>query len=332
MDDQPVSLFDSPPLRLLTLYFQYDALSGFSCPPSHIMTPSRARRKFPQLSNNEIKYCPIFYEGTHDDSRTNLAVAQTAAIEGACIANYCEAVSLLRGDAASATRVTGAVVRDVLTGKEFTLRAKSVLLCGGPFTDELRAMEEKEEKNITNKSSNSSSGTFKRAVEGASGIHIVLPAYFAPSSIGLVDMNTSDGRFMFFLPWKGHVLVGTTDHKCQPTMRPVPDESVSEIAMEWLIWRTITPNCCWLAAISHYRYITKCEVLTNLLSQPFVPHYTLHCAGDKVAAARGLQVPVTGAAAAQEGRAQRLVWHPPAGHRPARFQHRQRQQRPRDLA
>jgi hypothetical protein len=37
--------------------------------------------------------------------------------------------------------------------------------------------------------------------------------YISIYSLGMVDMSTSDGRFMFFLPWNGHVLVGTTDHK-----------------------------------------------------------------------------------------------------------------------
>ena len=34
------------------------------------------------------------------------------------------------------------------------------------------------------------------------GIHIVLPSYYAPEGIGLVDMSTSDGRFLFLLPWQ----------------------------------------------------------------------------------------------------------------------------------
>lgn len=197
------------------------------------MRPSRAKRKFPQLRNNEIKYCPVFYEGIHDDARTNLAVAQTAAVEGAHIVNYCEAIALIHETqddtqsnnsindeeaelttttTTSKGKVIGAKVRDVVTGRTFDVYAKSILLCGGPFTDELRHMED---------------ANCKDAVNGASGIHIVLPAYYAPESIGLVDMNTSDGRFMFFLPWKGHVIVGTTDHKCKPTMRPIPEESVS---------------------------------------------------------------------------------------------------------
>jgi glycerol-3-phosphate dehydrogenase len=41
----------------------------------------------------------------------------------------------------------------------------------------------------------------------------------------MVDMSTSDGRFLFFLPWEGHVLVGTTDRKEKATMRPEPQES-----------------------------------------------------------------------------------------------------------
>ena len=211
---------------------QYDALSGFSCPPSHIMTPSRARRKFPQLANSDIKYCPIFYEGQHDDARTNLAIAQTAAMEGAMIANYCEVVNLLRQEDFDAKaqskgkktgKVVGAVVKDVLSGKTFNVKAKTILFCGGPFTDELRKLEDPESPDIVNGAQllidsqllkffivfNQSYFYFLFGdVPGAGGIHIVLPSYYAPSSIGMVDMSTSDGRFLFFIPWAGHVLVG----------------------------------------------------------------------------------------------------------------------------
>jgi glycerol-3-phosphate dehydrogenase len=243
------------------------------------MTPSRARRKFPQLANNLIKYCSVFYEGIHDDARTNLAIAMTAAREGAVIANYCEAIRFLHAkddpnpDLSLPNRVVGAVVRDRVTDTDFVVRAKSVLFCGGPFTDELRQLEDP---------------NAVRAVTGASGIHIVLPGYFAPASIGLVDMSTSDGRFLFFLPWNGHVLVGTTDHQCEPTMRPVPDESVRV-------------SHCLVAFISH------------------------SVSGDPVAAERGLQVHISGAAAAQTGRAECVGWHSSAGQGPAGAEHGRRQ-------
>jgi glycerol-3-phosphate dehydrogenase len=200
------------PLGLFVLFFKfYDALSGFQCPPSHVMSRQRALRKFPQLDCGKIKYCSVFYEGMHDDARTNLAVAQTAALEGAVVLNYLQATSFLReGEGEATGRVVGARVEDKVTGDSFAIRAKSVLLCGGPFTDELRRLEEPH---------------CSPAVTGAAGTHIVLPAYFAPAGIGLVDMSTSDGRFLFFLPWNDHVLVGTTDHPCRPSMRPVAQEA-----------------------------------------------------------------------------------------------------------
>jgi len=41
----------------------------------------------------------------------------------------------------------------------------------------------------------------------------------------MVDMATSDGRFLFLLPWLGHTVVGTTDSPCpDPQMRPVATE------------------------------------------------------------------------------------------------------------
>lgn len=125
------------------------------------MTPSRARRKFPQLANSDIKYCPIFYEGQHDDARTNLAIAQTAAKEGASIANYCEVTQLLResdmsskkapdGKSATGGKVIGAVIKDTLTGNTFKVKAKTILFCGGPFTDELRKLEDPKSPDIVN--------------------------------------------------------------------------------------------------------------------------------------------------------------------------------------
>jgi hypothetical protein len=67
---------------------------------------------------------------------------------------------------------------------------------------------------------------------------------------------------------------------------------------------------------------TKCNYC---LSFPLLPFVLLVRLGDKVAAARGVQVFVPRTAAAQTRRAERLVRHPPPGHRPARLQHRRGQ-------
>jgi glycerol-3-phosphate dehydrogenase len=171
------------------------------------MTPSRAKRKFPQLSISAIKYCSIFYEGQHDDARTNLSIAQTAAVKGAVCLNYFEVIGLIKDPAVSNDRVLGVKARDVITNETYDISGKAVVFCGGPFTDEMRKLESPQAEDV---------------IKGASGIHIVLPSYYSPSGIGLVDMSTSDGRFLFVLPWEGHVLVGTTDSPAKPSMRPRP--------------------------------------------------------------------------------------------------------------
>jgi glycerol-3-phosphate dehydrogenase len=42
--------------------------------------------------------------------------------------------------------------------------------------------------------------------------------------MGLLDFNTSDGRFLFMLPWQNHTLVGTTDSKEPAQTLPGPPQ------------------------------------------------------------------------------------------------------------
>ena len=204
----------------------YDGMGNFACPASHVMTKSRALRKFPQLTEN-IKYCQIWYEGQHNDARTNTCIALTAAEEGATICNYVEMTSVIRSSSTTNSKNTGKAIgvmcRDVRQpkSKEFPIYAKSIIFAGGPFTDSLRDMEpeDEHEKAIP-------------AVAAGGGTHIVLPHNLLPGGIGMLDMNTSDSRFLFFLPWEGHTLVGTTDRKGDPaTSYPGPPEQ----EIQWLL-------------------------------------------------------------------------------------------------
>ena len=70
----------------------------------------------------------VFYEGMHNDSRTNLAIALSAAEAGAAIANYVEMTEvLLRPDGVAA----GVRCRDNVSGEEFNIAAKAVIFAGG---------------------------------------------------------------------------------------------------------------------------------------------------------------------------------------------------------
>jgi len=209
-------LFSFFPVLAPAVFKFYDSLSQFTCPPSYIMTKKNALQQFPQLNQKDIKYCAVFYEGQHNDARTNLAIAMSAAERGADIANYCE---MTEGIFAEDGKVIGVKAQDRITGEMFEIYAKHIVFAGGPFTDALRQKEHTGEEEM------------KRAVRGASGSHIVLPGYYAPDGMGLLDYNTSDGRFLFFLPWKGSVIVGTTDNKCDAETLPYPPEE----EIQWML-------------------------------------------------------------------------------------------------
>jgi glycerol-3-phosphate dehydrogenase len=52
--------------------------------------------------------------------------------------------------------------------------------------------------------------TTDNIVVPSAGVHIILPNYYAPASMGLIDPSTSDGRVIFFLQWQGNTIAGTT--------------------------------------------------------------------------------------------------------------------------
>lgn len=125
-------IFATAPITLPAVFKFYDSMSGFTCPPSHIMSKKRAQRKFPQL-DLDVKYFSIFYEGQHNDARTNTYIALTAAEKGATVANYVEMIGLIKDENG---RAIGVKCRDNLTMEEFDVHSKSIVFCGGPFTDQ----------------------------------------------------------------------------------------------------------------------------------------------------------------------------------------------------
>ena len=148
----------------------YDALSLFQCPPSYIMTPSKAKEVFPQMSHRDIIYASVFYEALHNDARTNLAIAMSAAEHGATISNYVEMVDVIRDDQ-NPKKIVGVLATDRMTGQEMQIRANNVVFAGGPFTDSLREME------------TAKGDETKPAVQGGAGTHIVLPSYYCSDKV-----------------------------------------------------------------------------------------------------------------------------------------------------
>ncbi|KAK4962153.1 hypothetical protein LTR28_004720, partial [Elasticomyces elasticus] len=136
----------------------------------------------------------------------------TAALYGGTIVNHIE-VTDLEKDANG--RLCGARVKDRITEfngqtpDEFSIRARGIINATGPFTDAIRKMDDQSVQEI---------------VAPSSGVHVILPGYYSPANMGLIDPHTSDGRVIFFLPWQGNTIAGTTDAPTKITQNPIAGE------------------------------------------------------------------------------------------------------------
>ncbi|KAJ2959635.1 hypothetical protein NQZ79_g4901 [Umbelopsis isabellina] len=186
---------------------------GEALESSYVLTGSKALEAFPMLKKDELVGALVYYDGQHNDARMNVALALTAVNHGATVANHCEVKSLTKDEDGN---VNGAVLHDVFTGDEWTVKAKGVINATGPFTDGLRKMDDKENNEI---------------VAPSAGVHIILPNYYSPGNMGLLDPATSDGRVIFFLPWQGNTIAGTTDSPTEVTQNPLPKEE----EIQWIL-------------------------------------------------------------------------------------------------
>ncbi|XP_064079124.1 glycerol-3-phosphate dehydrogenase, mitochondrial-like isoform X3 [Macrobrachium nipponense] len=189
----------------------YDLVAGSKCiKSSYAISKERALELFPMLKKDKLVGAIVYFDGQHNDARMNLSIALTATRLGSTIANHTRVLSLLREkDESGVERLSGAIVKDEVTGREIKVKAKCVINATGPFTDSIRKMDNQATKEICAPSM---------------GVHITLPDYYSPEQMGLLDPNTSDGRVIFFLPWEGRTIAGTTDTPCSVTHNPAPTE------------------------------------------------------------------------------------------------------------
>ena len=158
-------------------------------------------------------------DGAHNDARMNVSLAMTAALYGATVVNHMEVTGLEKD---SSGKLNGARVRDLVQerngrkGDEFIIHAKGIVNATGPFTDSIRKMDDQSVDEI---------------VAPSSGVHVILPGYYSPANMGLIDPKTSDGRVIFFLPWQGNTIAGTTDTPTNISQNPIAGEE----EIEWIL-------------------------------------------------------------------------------------------------
>ncbi|MER6012925.1 glycerol-3-phosphate dehydrogenase/oxidase [Streptomyces bluensis] len=172
--------------------FAYSALSAFGDGVGHLLSPAKAAQDVPELRTDNLRAVAVYGDDQMNDSRMALMTVRAAVEAGTVVLNHAEVTGLrfTRG------RVTGAELKDRLSGDEFGVNARLVLNATGPWVDHLRRME------------NPGAAPSIRLSKGA---HLVLKRT-SPWRAALAT-PIDRYRITFALPWEDMLLLGTTDEE-----------------------------------------------------------------------------------------------------------------------
>ena len=176
----------------LALYDTLNAGAGWGrgLPHHRHLSKRRALREFPSLRDDALVGAVEYYDAQVDDARHTMTIVRTAAAYGARVANRAQVVDLVR----EGGRVVGAVVRDLESGAESTVRARQVINATGVWTDETQKL---------------AGERGKIHVRAAKGVHLVVPRDRIRGESGLI--LRTEKSVLFVIPWGRHWIIGTTD-------------------------------------------------------------------------------------------------------------------------
>lgn len=180
----------------------YDALAASDrLPPTESLSKAHTEQLLPNVNRSGLRGGIRYWDAQFDDARLALALARTAAQQGAHVLNYARVTGLLHN---AQGQIIGAQVTEAESGQTLELQAGCTINATGVWVDALRQMDEGQ-----------NGQPVAQMVSPSQGAHLVVERRFWPSENALLVPKTRDGRVLFAVPWLGHVILGTTDHPRQ---------------------------------------------------------------------------------------------------------------------
>ncbi|MGB6103254.1 MAG: glycerol-3-phosphate dehydrogenase/oxidase [Pusillimonas sp.] len=192
----------------------YDALSGKAgLGSTEFLDTRQTLQCMPGVRAQGLKGGVKYWDGQFDDARLALALARTAAAQGALLLNYCPVTDLIHEQG----KVAGLRCIDAESGQPYTVRARCVINATGVWVDQIRQ-----------KDGEAIGRTVQPMVAPSQGVHLVVDSEFFPGEHALLVPKTQDGRVLFAVPWLGKVILGTTDTPRHDLARE-PDAFAQEV-------------------------------------------------------------------------------------------------------
>jgi glycerol-3-phosphate dehydrogenase len=174
---------------------------------SYFIKKGETLKRLPSLKPGGLRGGIVYHDGQFDDSRMAFAISEACADRGGIVLNYFKVSGLLKD---SAGKINGVFATDLVSQKDYSLKARVVINATGVFADSVAKMD--------NPESNPS-------LRPSQGVHIVLDKSFLRSKSAIMIPKTADGRVLFAIPWYNEVVIGTTD-------TPLDSISLEPVALE----------------------------------------------------------------------------------------------------
>lgn len=166
------------------------------------LTKSAAKAHFADVRDDALIGAIEFYDARVDDARLVINLVRSAVRHGARATSRTALVGFVQ----EGSRVTGAVVRDLETGDEITVRAKAVINATGVWTEATQSLA-KSDKGLK--------------VLASKGIHLVVPRERINAQSGM--FLRTEKSVLFIIPWQHYWVIGTTDTAWHEQLKhPVP--------------------------------------------------------------------------------------------------------------
>ncbi|TLP93854.1 glycerol-3-phosphate dehydrogenase/oxidase [Nesterenkonia salmonea] len=185
-------------------------------------------QRFPGLNQKKFVGALEYFDAQVDDARLVLTLARSAHSLGAAVATRTEVLDYVRQtagpEASTDPRVTGVVVRDRETSREFTIHASETLLAAGAWTGEQQerahaAAPEAEAPGLK--------------VLASKGVHITVAADKIPAQENVGVISQTEKSVLFIIPMGRYWSIGTTDTSWrEPVDVPAPNAKDIDYVLE----------------------------------------------------------------------------------------------------
>ncbi|MHA1542719.1 MAG: glycerol-3-phosphate dehydrogenase [Candidatus Hodarchaeales archaeon] len=178
--------------KLRLAVWLYDLFASFRNHTFHkILSNEKALELLPKrIRQTNFQGAAMYGDGQMDDARLTLEIVLSAEEAGAVVLNYCSADEFqIENENCSKFQL-----HDKVTGQEFTVQAKTVILACGHWNDKL--VKEIDASSLLN-------------IRPTKGIHIITKRFYDRDYAVVVPVD--DGRIIFLEPFGDYLLIGTTD-------------------------------------------------------------------------------------------------------------------------